>query len=475
MLNYSSMHHNIMDVVTASVVPEWHHSTADASTMKQNGSGPCFFFEGPLKRPHVISFYVITACVIVGLVGNSLTVVVFSRPSTRSASSATVYMLALAASDSGYLISILFSRLMTYARCFVVPHLPGIDLYHESALGCKLLQYTLDLFTDTSSCLILAFTIERFIACYRPLCYRKWCTPRVGCVTAAAIFVIVGASTAPYHFMFMLRNESYDVCTVSNDSSEEQIFSFLYITESVIYRTMPVCLIAALNVFIIRKVTLIARQKRARSASSTPRPDALSNEVTSRRPDVTTTWPREETVAGEPAGTGTRRRQEAAAARSSAQLTVMLVLVSMTYIFAFLPRIVAFLINRLARMNLIDLSPESRDLFDVYCQPLYVAAFAINFFLYTMSGSVFRKQLRDIFASLSCCSSSSRCYSGRRRSSVGISRKQTLVETRTEMRSAMDSPQPEYVLLQSRRSSQRLSVPKLVPCNGYGHTHQPLH
>ena len=108
-----------------------------------------------------------------GLVGNTLSMRVFSSRSMRPVSSIT-YLLMLAVSDSLYLVSVFLSKLVTALCCLYFPSSLGqLDLVNRSAFMCKLLQYLADLFSDYSTCLIFAFTVERCIAVYCPLRFKE--------------------------------------------------------------------------------------------------------------------------------------------------------------------------------------------------------------------------------------------------------------------------------------------------------------
>ena len=76
----------------------------------------------------------------------------------------------------------------------------------------------------------------------------------------------------------------------------------------------------------------------------------------------------------------------------SLQLTIMLILVSSTYIIVYIPVIVVFVVFKV-------LDPASAAMTNTwiaynYTKVLYIFGFAINFLLYTVSGRVFREQLQ---------------------------------------------------------------------------------
>lgn len=115
--------------------------------------------EAAVRLSHEIYFIASLIITLFGLVGNSLSVTVFSSDRMRKVSS-NVYLLSLAVSDGLYLIGVFFAKTLTTLRCwyFVTATL---DLVNRSSLACVLLQYLTDFFDDFSTCIILAFTVER--------------------------------------------------------------------------------------------------------------------------------------------------------------------------------------------------------------------------------------------------------------------------------------------------------------------------
>ncbi len=70
--------------------------------------------------------------------------------------------------------------------------------------------------------------------------------------------------------------------------------------------------------------------------------------------------------------------------------------VSTSYILAYLPVLVHFVLWKLMRSKVLVLSDAGMEIGQKYTSTLYIAGFAINFFLYTIGGKIFRDQLRDI-------------------------------------------------------------------------------
>lgn len=89
-------------------------------------------------------------------------------------------------------------------------------------------------------------------------------------------------------------------------------------------------------------------------------------------------------------------RRDAQRDDRSLQMTVTLILVSTIHVIVFLPVLVHFVVWKLERSKVVSVSPAAMQIAQNYTRVLYVAGFAVNFFLYTVSGRMFREQLRTV-------------------------------------------------------------------------------
>ena len=316
-----------------------------------------------------IYLYTSLVFVLFGLIGNTLSVLVFSSKPMRVISS-NFFLLMLALSDSFYLISVFLAKLLATLRCLHFKDTQA-DILNHSDILCKLLHFFSDLFSDYSSMLILCFTIERVIAVYVPLKFKEICTLRRAKIISLSLLFAIVVLIAPYHFIMIGLHEEFPVCIVSLNWEVE--FTVAYMVEALIFRIVPVFVIAVLNIFIIVRVTEVAQIKKRRKANQSAMNNAhhateLQNGVRKKQ-----------------------RRED-----KSMQLTVMLILVSTSYILAYLPVLIHFVLWKLMRSDVITLSASGMEIGQKYTSTLYIAGFAINFFLYTIGGKIFRDQLRDI-------------------------------------------------------------------------------
>jgi len=85
----------------------------------------------------------------------------------------------------------------------------------------------------------------------------------------------------------------------------------------------------------------------------------------------------------------------------SLQTTIMLITVSTSYVLAYLPVLFHFIVYFIKLKLDRSLNVDDRSTMLIagnYTKLLYVGGVAVNFFLYTVSGRVFRKQLLEMLA-----------------------------------------------------------------------------
>lgn len=301
-----------------------------------------------------------------GLVGNTLSLVVFSSKDLRAFSS-NVYMLLLSISDTLYLFAVFLSKLLTPLRCWLLPPDTTIDVVNRYPAMCKLSHYLSDLFADFSSCLILAFTIERCLAVYYPIDFKCLCSPRRALLIGTAVLATQAVIIAPYHFLFVELNREFSLCGVSDE--HQMTFTWFYIAECLLFRVTPVLAIAVLNLLIGSRVLKLTRERQRRRAPKDVLMGAAKHHYRFFKDD------------------------------HGLQVTIMLILVSTTHVILYVPILIHFIIHQLQLRGDITMSERGLQIAQNYTRGLYIAGFSLNFLLYAVSGRVFRKQLCVIFGS----------------------------------------------------------------------------
>lgn len=140
--------------------------------MSENNDSSTIFpiisnFSNNTQTDEIVFFlqtYYLPFIIIAGSVGNILSVLVFFKTKLKKLSS-SYYLAALAISDTGFLIVVMFNWLSNLE----------VQLYNKPG-WCQLFQFLTALFIFLSVWFVVAFTVERFIAVMYPLKRQTMCT-----------------------------------------------------------------------------------------------------------------------------------------------------------------------------------------------------------------------------------------------------------------------------------------------------------
>ena len=311
------------------------------------------------KITNQLYLYIFVIVVLCGLLGNFINILVFSAKPLRK-HSPNAFVLMLAISDSAYLINAFFHWLIAL-KCLQYQRSRVDILNHRDAL-CKLVLFFLDLSANYSSMVILFFTIERFIAVYKPMKVKQICTLRRTRILCLCLLIIIVLSIAPYHFMIYGVSVDYGCGPYPENKIGEWYYigSFLYIIEKITFRVVPVIIIAAINISIICKI-----------ATSGP----IGEETNQHRHD------------------------------QNRQMTMLLILISVSYVILVLPLLTFYGLVYLYKSYIITVSETNMEITRKWMEILNITGFAINFYLYSIGSNMFQEQLRKTFSSFRSSSS----------------------------------------------------------------------
>ncbi|XP_074660955.1 putative G-protein coupled receptor 139 [Tubulanus polymorphus] len=307
--------------------------------------------------------------VVVGVVCNILALIVLLNPLMRKVS-ANNYLAALAIYDT---CSLLFN--------FLVGVLRGQNpdtinkAFQESETLCKVHSVGVEIFNILSVWMIVCMTIERAIAVLRPLKVQTLCT--VSKARKIIVIVTIVIVVVACHKIFVTGFEGdsvfgYKACRTSRSSIPEIIYLYVAVNT-----WTPCVIIIILNSIILISLKKSANAQQAMTAAS-------SNNA-------------KKTIPG----------------KSQTRITKVLLLVSTTYLILILPlgitQSVELFYNATYKkpvatdgQALIDYVAFMETRFTLkwiraFCFFFYQINFAINFFLYCVSGKRFRDMVRVIF------------------------------------------------------------------------------
>ena len=293
------------------------------------------------KTTKEIYIHFIIALPIFALLTNSLSLFVFIM---RGKKEQTVNML---------LIALTISDMLSLVNVIDVAYYYQVNwsLQQRTRAGCKLIQYVTNVARDCSSWLILTFTIDRFVAVWFPLKRSSIMTKRRVQLLMLGDVVLACASEINTVILFdYLKEPNY--CGATDID-----FSAIYTTafRNTIGFLVPSSVVAVLNGLIIHRM-----QKYQAKRSSMMSEKESSNKGQNR------------------------------------SLTIMLVTTSTCSILCYLPRCIFFFY--------LQFGDGERSLWDWswghYVECLALLNYGFNFFFYCLSGSQFRKDLKDVFRKL---------------------------------------------------------------------------
>ena len=297
----------------------------------------------------IVNRYWFAALVPIGLVGNTLSFLVMIKPNNRKMSTC-IYMAAISVSDN----------IMMYI-CLHVFLIDVIKTHKWHHMECKFKNLIAFVALQSCTFLILAMTIDKYIAIKWPHKAATYSTPRRAKITAASLFVCSIVYNIPHLFLSSFMG---DMCVAYGiDSLITRVYSwFSFVFNAII----PFILLIYMNFVIVKTV-----RKSRKSFGDNDRT------------------------------TGMDSRQKAMK-NAENQLTIMLLLVTALFLILLCPTYVRFIYLAFADPS-TPLEYANQILIFQITIRLYMTNSAINFFLYCISGKKFRNDLKEIL----CCFSKS--------------------------------------------------------------------
>ncbi|XP_069157652.1 kappa-type opioid receptor-like [Procambarus clarkii] len=323
-----------------------------------------------------IQVWVTPVLVVVGSAGNIVSVVVFHSRKLRSLSS-SCYLAALAASDTVFLATLLVVWVSRVWR----------DLVNQPG-WCQALVYATYVTTFLSVWLVVAFTVERFIAVCYPLLRAAVCTVRRA---RLVIFLLTAVALMLYSYLLVAAapglhpTAGRTICKVR--PAYMRLAAIMNHLDTLLTLLLPLLIIVSLNVRIARCVWHVQRLRHsmtlAHSHSGSGGPGGPQQQ-------------QQEAAGGQGRG-GHRPR-----VRSQNKVTKMLLVISTVFIVLNLP---SYLMRAYILLWCGDSCDESATFYTLQqtFTLLFYTNFAINFLLYCVTGQNFRRAVKTL------CFESRRC------------------------------------------------------------------
>ena len=315
----------------------------------------------------------------------------------------------------------------------------GLNLWFESALSWKITELstitckTLPFFTytmlDFSVAIIVIMTGKKLYAILFPIKARKLNLNRSEFITAfSALFI---CSLINCHFLIsltlieventsQLNSSSSFICT--NDKWNDFYEKYWIYIDATVYSFLPFALIATSNITIIlclikeRRTRLILQSLKMKKLKKSQQSNLSNKTIGLRRPKFKkfiTSFSRNRRMAIYENSENENISKIALYSRkrfldNHSSLTIMLFLINISFSILTMPIVILQIVNELKINYTIELeginiaSEEKEDVFKLMkaiFQFLQFLNHSVNFFLYCVSGSTFRKEVKILFYS----------------------------------------------------------------------------
>lgn len=298
--------------------------------------------------------YATPVILFIGLSGNSLSLFVFLSQPMRKLS-ASVYLAALSSSD---IMSLLFYVLTDWLNRGLphYPHSPRVEFLHITGV-CQLLLYLGYISRFMSSWIVTAFTVERYIGVCHPLKIRGFSGPPAA-RKVIAILVAFAVMLCLFKPLLSEVNKINTLSVCSRRRGFEHISFVLDIIFGISITLLPFIVITVLNILIVRK--LFHRNRNHKQLMT------------------------EESVI-------------------KLEFTLILLAISLCFIVFNLPYFTVWSIlylrsDHLASANsIITTEQDKLQGILILTRIVFFLNYCVNFFLYSVTGSYFRKELKQVF------------------------------------------------------------------------------
>ncbi|XP_025078359.1 opsin, ultraviolet-sensitive-like isoform X2 [Pomacea canaliculata] len=229
-----------------------------------------------------------------------------------------------------------------------------------SAVGCKIFSFSECVSCLMSSWLVVAMALERVLVVYVPFRKNVWCTQRGAVAIIISLFVIFSYSQV---FRFVMVTKTEGQCEGHRDYLAAYLVLHVYVYQLCLAYTLPIIIVFAANISVLRKICQVERTFRQDENSAST------------------------------------RLTHASSGRS--KTTRMLLTICFVYVLTLLPGSTLSIVMIVA-YQLFDLATSQQLL--VAAVPWYNVLivvsdlnYALNFYIYVLSGKKFRLELRRIF------------------------------------------------------------------------------
>ena len=300
---------------------------------------------------------------VVGIPGNIVSIAVLSRQRMRHTTT-SVYLRLLAIVDTAVILVVMPQQIVYYYS--------AVKVHDLSVFTCKFYSFMTRTILTLSWCFLPILTIDRLILVRYPIWAKKHCTKK----SALAVFAVLASATIAINFHVIVFNDIprkdasdstnlanttgqvYGRCSAMPDWYKEFYQKTWPLVMLIVFSLTPVILQIVCNVLLIRELAIRSRKRQTNRA--------LQDNNDKEQRDL----------------------------RS---LTHMLVVVSIFFVLSSVPQCVQLVLKPYIFKPKTAHNNAKNALFKALIYLLMYSNNTINFLLYTLSGRVFRNELRSMF------------------------------------------------------------------------------
>ncbi|UJR28353.1 hypothetical protein I4U23_009595 [Adineta vaga] len=312
-------------------------------------------------KPHMVVYicihFVMPCAVAIGIIGNFLSILVFARREMIKFC-VSIFTIVLAFSDILLLITSLFN--------IILQNFLGEPMSDKSAFWCHFHGYFDLLFAALSGYSVVFISVERWFSVWKPFDKAKYVTFKTTIITVVSYITI--SSIAFSWFPFILSYSPEKPKSGERCQLKLPIIYKIFGTLSVIFTyIVPFIFLGILNILIVCR--LHARQhtsiQRSMAASSSTNVDSTLGSASTRK----------------------RQRQR----NTDRNITFMLIAVAIAFMVMSFPFQIYWFYMQIRQLTAPD------PVFYTLTQTFRYLNCCCNFFLYSATSSLFRRELREIF------------------------------------------------------------------------------
>lgn len=357
-----------------------------------------------------LNIYSVMTITLIGLLGNSLTIVVFSQKRFRINSN-SVFLLCLAIGDSLFLLIHLFEdTFKTYRDLYGNDSSDSkyfdfnlFNLMDRYDFSCRLINYLRNVIRFVSAYIVVLFTIQRLLIVYRPLS-RSFRSKKSAWKTVLTILLVSLIINLWVPFLFKIQpvDGKRELCDVSK--KYQNYYFHLNIFYTTLIMLIPMVIILYCNFSIIKKTakeeenrrkfqnknTCMTSLHQAKLNQHRRKKNLLSGEASETKAVNVKIKPHYVTQ-NELIKINTKFSKH-----SSKKLTLMLLVISFSFVFLNLPYLLTWtLCFYEATFQVIETHHKSFLFAALQVSEIfYVLNYAIKFYIYCTTSSLFKNQLK---------------------------------------------------------------------------------